>query len=169
MEAKKSAFASLEVFDATDREFSVLDYLFNPNSTKPISSYDATPVEVLSMTFWNLAPSRFLASTLTRQGITSRQMLVGSETDQLTVVDLRFLDPRRPKTQKLTPQEQEERLIPYQEQLPPMPFISYDRLILRVTRADVEPSNLESTCLVLARGIDLYYTRLAPVGTTILL
>jgi hypothetical protein len=37
---------SLEVYDASDREFSVLDALFNPNATKPQSSFDVPPLEV---------------------------------------------------------------------------------------------------------------------------
>lgn len=42
---------------------------------------------------------------------------------------------------------------------PPCPPLSQ---VLGLRRVNVEPSRLESTCLVLARGVDLYYTRLAP-------
>ena len=47
-------------------------------------------------------------------------------------MDVRMLDPRRPKSQKLTPPEQEERLVPYQEFLPFMPpmMVSYDKQLL---------------------------------------
>ena len=34
--------------------------------------------------------------------------------------------------------------------------------MLGLSNVDVEPSRLESTCLVLARGVDLFYTQLAP-------
>lgn len=34
--------------------------------------------------------------------------------------------------------------------------------VLGLRHVAVEPSRLESTCLVLARGVDLFYTRLAP-------
>ena len=79
-------------------------------------------------------------------------------------MDLRFLDPRRPRTQKPSAQEVEERLIPYQENLPfaPNSFATYDKQVLGLRHVAVEPSRLESTCLVLARGVDLFYTRLAP-------
>ena len=79
-------------------------------------------------------------------------------------MDLRFLDPRRPRTQKPSAQEVEERLIPYQENLPfaPNSFATYDKQVLGLHHVAVEPSRLESTCLVLARGVDLFYTRLAP-------
>ena len=34
--------------------------------------------------------------------------------------------------------------------------------MLGLDAVDVTPSRLESTCLVLARGIDLFYTRISP-------
>lgn len=34
--------------------------------------------------------------------------------------------------------------------------------MLGLRNVNVEPSRLESTCLVLARGVDLYYTMLSP-------
>jgi hypothetical protein len=37
---------SLEVYDASDRDFSVLDALFNPNATQPQSSFNIPPLEV---------------------------------------------------------------------------------------------------------------------------
>ena len=83
---------------------------------------------------------------------------------QLYGMDVRMLDPRRPKSQKLTPPEQEERLVPYQEFLPFMPpmMVSYDKQLLGLSRVSVEPSRLESTCLIFASGVDLFYTRVAP-------
>lgn len=52
---------------------------------------------------------------------------------QLYAMDLRFLDPRRPKTQKPSAQDMEERLIPYQENLPFMPngFATLDKQVGR--------------------------------------
>ena len=81
--SSRMGIVSMELFDATPREFSVLDYLFNPNSTQPISSFDAMPLEVASQAFWSRTPSRFLSVTSTQQGITSRQLLVGTVTDQV--------------------------------------------------------------------------------------
>ncbi len=77
---------SMELFDATPgREFSVLDYLFNPNATKPVSSFTPTPLEVLSQSFFSrLAPTAATA-TRTEQGITSKQLLISTNTDQVRV------------------------------------------------------------------------------------
>ncbi len=46
-------------------------------------------------------------------------------------IDLRFLDPRRPHRAKLTAEEQEERLIPYQDSLPIMAplYASYNKQV----------------------------------------
>jgi hypothetical protein len=45
---------------------------------------------------------------------------------QVFALDMRFLDPRRPRRNKLTAEEQEERLTPYQDTLPfsPLHFAS---------------------------------------------
>lgn len=77
---------SMELFDATPgREFSVLDYLFNPNATKPVSSFTPTPLEVLSQSYFSrLAPTAATA-TRTEQGITSKQLLISTNTDQVRV------------------------------------------------------------------------------------
>lgn len=58
----------------------------------------------------------------------------------------------------------EERLIPYSEYLPLIPtsFVTYNKAVAGLSAVTVEPSRLESTCLVLARGIDLFYTRMSP-------
>jgi hypothetical protein len=163
--ARRVALLSLEAYDASDdRTFSVLDYLFNPNSTRAVSSYDNATLDVRSAAFWPRTHARFLSATRTQQGITSKQVLIGTETNQLYALDARLLDPRRPKTKKLSAHEVEERLIPYSEYLPLMPtaFATYDKQVAGLNSVLVEPSRLESTCLVLAVGVDLFYTRVAP-------
>eukprot|EP00955_Chlamydomonas_euryale_P098589 365157-Chlamydomonas_euryale.AAC.15 len=61
-------------------------------------------------------------------------------------------------------QEIEERLVPYSEYLPILPtsFVTYDKAVAKLSSVSIEPSRLESTCLVLACGVDLFYTRMSP-------
>ena len=61
------AVTSIELYDASPREFNVLDYLFNPNSTGPVSSFNHTAVEVLSLSFFTRMPARALAVTQVRE------------------------------------------------------------------------------------------------------
>ena len=64
---------SMELFDATPRDFSVLDYLFNPNSTQPVSSFDPVPLEVASQVrVGMLAPDRLFLSFPPYQSLCSQ-------------------------------------------------------------------------------------------------
>jgi hypothetical protein len=74
----------MELYDATPgREFSVLDYLFNPNSTQPVSSLTPTPIEVVSQSYFSRIVPTGMAVTRTEQGITAKQLLVTTNTDQV--------------------------------------------------------------------------------------
>ncbi len=110
-------------------------------------------------------------------------------------LDRRLVDPRRPKKQKLTQEEMEEGLVPYQvrrrtalrgtarlrtarvqaypwpmlspqDTLPMQPgsFASLDKQVLGLRGVAVEPTRLESTCLILTYGVDLFYTRISPAN-----
>lgn len=46
--------------------------------------------------------------------------------------------------------------------LSPLSFATLDKQVLGLRGVVVEPTRLESTCLVLAHGVDLFYSRLAP-------
>ncbi|PNH02834.1 ER membrane protein complex subunit 1, partial [Tetrabaena socialis] len=156
---------SLELYDATPgREFSVLDYLFNPNSTRAVSSFDPAPLEVLSQVFFSRLVPVAGGTTRTEQGITAKQLLLVTNTDQVYALDRRWVDPRRPRKQKLTQDEMEEGLVPYQDTLPlaPLSFATLDKQVLGARGVLVEPTRLESTCLLLVQGVDLFYTRLSP-------
>ncbi|KXZ55164.1 hypothetical protein GPECTOR_3g311 [Gonium pectorale] len=165
VESGRHVACSMELYDATPgREFSVLDYLFNPNSTQPVSSFNPSPVEVLTQSFFTRVVPLAAAVTRTEQGITSKQVLLVTNTDQVYAMDRRFVDPRRPKKQKLTQEEMEEGLVPYQDTLPlsPLSFATLDKQVMGIRAVNVEATRLESTCLVFVYGVDLYFTRLAP-------
>uniref|UniRef100_A0A803T484 ER membrane protein complex subunit 1 n=1 Tax=Anolis carolinensis TaxID=28377 RepID=A0A803T484_ANOCA len=73
-----------------------------------------------------------------------------------------LLDPRRPEIP--TEQTREENLIPYSPdvQIHAERFINYNQTISRMRGIYTAPSGLESTCLVVAYGLDLYQTRVYP-------
>ena len=83
LHARRRSTVSMELYDATPREFSVLDYLFNPNSTRPVSSYSDTPLEVLSQAFYPRLPITGLSTTRTALGITSRHLLLMTKGGQV--------------------------------------------------------------------------------------
>merc|ERR1719217_1067445 len=97
-----------------------------------------------------------MAATSTAQGVTARQVLLGTGTDQVLALDRRPLKP--------TAASKEERLPPYSEMLPvdPRRMLTHKHTVAKLRLIEVAPTHLESTCLVFAVGLDRYLTRLAP-------
>lgn len=108
-----------------------------------------------------------LAVTTTELGVTSKDLIVGTGSNQLVSVPQKLFNPRRPMKDP-TAEEQEEGLMKYHPVLPIIPtnFLSYNRSIagLRDIRA-VPAGGLESTSLVFAYGIDIFFCRRAPSNT----
>ncbi|CAK1541268.1 unnamed protein product [Leptosia nina] len=106
-----------------------------------------------------------LAFTSTEKAITDTHLLMGLSTGMLMELPWAYVDPRRPMT--LSGEPREEGLIPYAPELP-LPAeasLNYNRTVQRVRAIYAAPSGLESTSLVLATGLDLFYTRVAPSKT----
>jgi ER membrane protein complex subunit 1 len=73
------------------------------------------------------------------------------------------LDPRRPEGQ-ITQEEFAEGLVQYTPILPQHPgaYINYYNLVHRLRAFVTSPAALESTSLVLAYGLDMFYAPIAP-------
>ncbi|KAL2108955.1 hypothetical protein VUR80DRAFT_3151 [Thermomyces stellatus] len=116
---------------------------------------------------WILSgPVERLTVTQTRQGITRRQ-LIGYLPEAHSVIGFprEFLDPRRPVGRDPTKEEMEaEALMKYSPHIEQDPrfIISHLRDVVGVREIIATPSIVESTSLVLAYGIDVYATRVAP-------
>ncbi|KIY63627.1 DUF1620-domain-containing protein [Cylindrobasidium torrendii FP15055 ss-10] len=107
-----------------------------------------------------------MATTTTKFGITSKDLIVALETDKIQAIPRRLLNPRRPN-RKLTTEEQEEGLIPYDALLgiDPRRTLSHQQRVAQVALLKASPTLLESTSLVFAAGLDLFVTRVAPSRT----
>jgi hypothetical protein len=122
---------------------------------------------VVAQSFYAQRPVTGLTVTSTAAGITPQQLLVSTADGRVAAVDRRLIDARRPVLaggRKPPPAEQEEGLIPYQDTLPVWGAMhaTYDRAIPGLRGVAVAPADLESVCLIFARGSDLFATRLAP-------
>ncbi|CAG8670205.1 15987_t:CDS:10, partial [Racocetra fulgida] len=86
--------------------------------------------------------------------------------DQVFGLPKRFLDPRRPQ-RALTNEDKEEMLIPYEPAISDNKkfILSYNLPIYGIRHITTSPALLESTSLVLAYGLDLWFTREAPSKT----
>lgn len=165
---KRTDLFALSIYDSK-----VIDkYELNPWKGLPsfldsnsLSSFDvhANNLIVQQKGFFLNKPITSLGVTQSRRGITQRNILVGTMTGQVNAVDLRFLDPRRP-VGTLSKQEVEEGLIGYFAEVPLIPFstITYYNTVEMINNIQTFPTKLESTCLVLVTGLDLFYSRLQP-------
>eukprot|EP00873_Tetraselmis_striata_P009215 jgi/Tetstr1/429479/TSEL_019386.t1 len=155
--------AVIELYDDTSaRSMSLADAVLS-NSSALVSSHDATAIKTLRQVFFLNMGVKAMAVTDTARGITGKQLLIATSTDQVYALDKRFLDPRRPLGNP-TPMEKEERLMPYKADLGVSPFLyaTYDKAVAQLRGIDTFPTTLESSSLMFAYGMDLFYTRLAP-------
>ncbi|XP_041701290.1 ER membrane protein complex subunit 1 [Coregonus clupeaformis] len=150
--SRRNEFSVLELFEGTElynsTVFSSLDRPYLP--------------QVLQQTYIFPSPITTMEATLTEKGITSRHLLVGLPSGAILSLPKMFLDPRRPEV--VTEHSREENLIPYAPEMPIRTewFINYNQTVSRVKGIYTAPSGLESTCLVVAYGLDIYQTRVYP-------
>ncbi|XP_062110550.1 uncharacterized protein LOC133822280 [Humulus lupulus] len=136
------------------------------NLTSPISSYSRTEVVTKSQSYFFTHSVKAISVTSTAKGITSKQLLIGTIEDQVLALDKRFLDPRRSVNPSQA--EREEGLVPLTDSLPitPQSYVTHALKVEGLRGIVTVPARLESTTLVFAYGVDLFYTRIAPSRTT---
>ncbi|GBP90129.1 ER membrane protein complex subunit 1 [Eumeta japonica] len=106
------------------------------------------------------------AHTTTLRALTDRHVLLALSTGAIVELPWAYLEPRRGLAVGVG-DAREEGVLPYTPELP-LPaeaVINYNHTLGRVVALHTAPSGLESTCLVLATGLDLFYTRVAPSKT----
>ncbi|XP_046896146.1 ER membrane protein complex subunit 1 [Hypomesus transpacificus] len=150
--SRRNEFSVLELFEGME--------LYN---STVFSSLDRPyPPQVLQQSYIFPSPITTLEATLTEKGITSRHLLVGLPSGAILSLPKMFVDPRRPEI--VSEHSREENLIPYAPEMPIRTewFINYNQTVSRVRGIYTAPSGLESTCLVVAYGLDIYQTRVYP-------
>ncbi|KAF2104264.1 DUF1620-domain-containing protein [Rhizodiscina lignyota] len=123
---------------------------------------------VISQTFHIPEEIQYMTVTRTRQGITSRELLVTlADSHGIVAIPRQLLDARRPVGRDPTADEVAEGLVRYHPTLEfdPKWYLNHQREVLGVKEAITSPSNLESTSLVFAYGLDIFGTRVAPSFT----
>jgi len=137
----------------------------NRNESDTFSSYDVDPDApiILQKSFSIPFSIDCLGLTSTRLGMSSKNIIMALSTGQILSMDNRFLDPRRPQS-KPTENDLMEGLIQYFPELPviPMSIVSYYQDIPRVGLIHTIPTQLESTSLLIAIGLDIFYARTNP-------
>ncbi|KAK7536911.1 uncharacterized protein J3D65DRAFT_623766 [Phyllosticta citribraziliensis] len=139
----------------------------NYSSVRPSSGAlgESAKPKVLSQTYHIPEPISHVAVTQTTQGITSKWLLVTlPESNSVVGVPRQFLDPRRPVGRDPTADEQTEGLMRYTPaiEFDPRQYLNHKREVLGVKKVVTSPAFVESTSLVLALGLDVFGTRVAP-------
>ncbi|KAK9765069.1 hypothetical protein K7432_006895 [Basidiobolus ranarum] len=160
VDGKEKGYVSVvhELFESQEEDERV--------DSKEFSSFDAQRPFVMSQSFIFPEAVTAVGVTTTRNGITSREVLFALASGQIYGVPKKILDPRRP-VGGLSEADKEEMLIQYD---PNVPFdgrfsLSYYLPVSGIQNIITSPSNLESTSLVLAYGLDTFFTREAPSKT----
>ncbi|XP_070561640.1 ER membrane protein complex subunit 1-like [Ptychodera flava] len=142
----------LELFEGSkDRNSTTFSSLDPPNMPVVARQSYILPVSIQS-----------LATTYTEKGITNKAILMALQTGGILNMPKQFLDPRRPQIP--TAAHKEEGLVPYLPELPitTEAFINYNQTVFGVRGIQTTPAGLESTCLVLVYGLDVFFTRVFP-------
>lgn len=166
--AQRYAMSVLEMFDdGEDRRglavgSLVYKSMFGATQNETASSLSPPALRVIGQSYYIRPEAKFLAVTRSKRGITEPAVLIATANDQVTAVDKRFLDPRRPT--KPTPADREEGLVPYSEVIPifPSSWVTHRHTISRLRGIITAPAELESNVLFIAHGLDVFVTRVAP-------
>ncbi|KAK4348448.1 hypothetical protein RND71_031203 [Anisodus tanguticus] len=167
LRAHRYEMSVVEIYDQSraDNKDVLKLVLGKHNLSAPVSSYSRPEVMTKSQSYFFTHSVKTVAVTSTAKGITSKQLLIGTIGDQVLALDKRFLDPRR--TVNPTQAEKEEGIIPLTDTLPIMPqaYVTHALKVEGLRNIITIPAKLESTTLVFAHGVDLFFTRLAPSKT----
>ncbi|XP_017273399.1 ER membrane protein complex subunit 1 isoform X2 [Kryptolebias marmoratus] len=150
--SRRNEFSVIELYEGMELYNStVFSSLDRPHAPQVLQQSYIFPSSISTM-----------EATLTEKGITSRHLLIGLPSGGILSLPKMFLDPRRPEI--VSEQSREENLIPYAPELIIRTewFINYNQTVSRVRGIYTAPSGLESTCLVVAYGLDIYQTRVYP-------
>ncbi|KAJ2763285.1 hypothetical protein H4S06_000175 [Coemansia sp. BCRC 34490] len=136
------------------------------DTSETFSSTDLLLPNVVTTAFAAPEPVSALGVTRTGSHITTRDVLFGLRSRKLLALPDQLFDPRRP-TRPPTKDEQAEGLAPYAASLPldSRRVLSHHHQVAGIRHIASAPTHLESTALVAAFGLDLFFTRTSPSGT----
>ena len=143
------------------------DNINNINKQDKFSSYTTMIPRLLQQTYVTIGPIRTMSITKSNKGISTKQILLALENGSIIAIDMKFLDVRRPTyLEKLKELDKIDMLIPYTREIPIQynKVISYNRTIAHVNSINTYGAMLESTSIIFAHGIDLFYTLITPAG-----
>ena len=131
-------------------------------NTSAWTSFSNVNVLCLSRSFILPGDLYSMTATSTSRGITPKDIILGFSNGQLFSLPKSFVEPKIPRDLSKSPSPETAK--------PPSPKIplsyqrvlNYNRSVDRLREIQTVPAQLESTCSVLAYGVDIFYTQSSP-------
>ena len=141
----------------------------NFSSLNPVDTPTGPPLPwIVSQAYVTNQPLRNLAVSQTLQGISNRLVLAYlPEAHGVVGIPRTMVDPRRPVGRDPTAAEAEaEGLMKYFPgmEIDPRTIVSHERDVLGIEGIVAAPATVESTSLIVAYGVDVFASRVAPSG-----
>ena len=128
------------------------------------SVWNASLPIILQQSYVFYSAVNTLGITSTNLGITNKQILFGLSSGKILALDRNWLDPTRvPQPRE---EDKEEGMIPYRADLPHLgtDMITHIHQIAKLRKIITQHAGSESSSLVFAFGLDLFFSRITPVG-----
>ncbi|PVU94023.1 hypothetical protein BB561_002869 [Smittium simulii] len=137
-----------------------------PSNKKTFSSYDIEKPFVITQSFILPNAISALGVTNTYNGITMQSLVAAFRNSPISLIPYSMVDPRRP-TVNGNKDLESDYLMPYNPVInPPISdMISYSLSVKGIDKISSTYTNLESTAIVLATGLDVFCARVAPSGS----
>ncbi len=164
-EGRVQRLVSAELYEDADDRREIWNWFGNFSSfARPAPVSTENGVRVYQQTYNFPRQVRKIGISTTKFGISIKALLLATEEGHLFTIPRRFLDPRRPVGRKVTQEEMEEWLIPYDPTVGDSMrwAINHVSLALQAARITTAPALLESTSLVLVEGLDTFWSRITP-------
>lgn len=131
---------------------------------KSLSSFDSKTPSLLQRAYTFPEIINILTSTTTEFGITTKEFIFGLNNGKIISINKQILNARRPITEKLSSEDQEEMLIIYKPNIDisQIDYVSYNLRLPNIKNIQTIATRLESTSLLLSSGLDLYCTLRTP-------
>ncbi|XGW09178.1 hypothetical protein V3C99_011465 [Haemonchus contortus] len=153
---RRTEIGVLELYEGSEQ--SNKDYFDSLSPTR-------TAPQVVTQSFIYAQGIQAMAVSETEKGLTTRSLLMALPMGGIHEVTRKLLDATRPL--ELTQEMREEMMIPYIPEIPiaTEDMVNYNQTVHNVRGIKTASSGLESTSLMMAYGIDVFFTRLHPSGT----
>jgi len=158
-------FLAIELFDH-DVDYGAEEIIkkYMAGLPETYSSFDNEDPVVITKTYSSVFGANAMASTITQQGITRKDLLMIMNSGQVYTIDKRMLSARRRDSEESMNTFDDEAIPPYKALIPMVHtgVLNYDLKLMGLSKIKTSWTYLESTSLVVAYGGDIFIVAVQP-------